>query len=95
MAKEEKATGVGGEELTEKEVLLEELIAICEETEKRVEDENETRKQNVEKEKVQAVEMRKRAMERFGETKKRALECQENGKRERIRERHQVTRLSG
>ena len=35
MANEENETGGGGEELTEKEILLEELIDICEETEKK------------------------------------------------------------
>ena len=39
MAKQEKVTGGGEEELTEKEKLLEELMEICEETEEIVEEE--------------------------------------------------------
>jgi hypothetical protein len=70
MAQEERATGISGEELTEVEGLLEELIEIYEETERRVEGGNEIKKANVEKEKNQAVEMRQRAMERYRETKK-------------------------
>ena len=57
-------------ELTEAEGLLEELSEINEETERRVEGENEIKKANVEKEKNQAMEMRQRAMERYGETKR-------------------------
>ena len=85
MAKQEKETGGGGEELTEKEKLLEELMEICEETEKRVEEENEVKKQSVEREKAQALEIRDRAMERYGETKKRALDGQDNVKSEKRR----------
>ena len=87
MANEENETGGGGEELTEKEILLEELIDICEETEKKVDEENEAKKKSNEREKAQAIEMRERAMESFGTTKKRALEGQENAKPERKRRR--------
>ena len=56
MAQEKRVTGISGE-LTEAEGLLEELSEINEETERRVEEENEIKKANVEKEKNQAVEM--------------------------------------
>ena len=69
MAQEKRATGISGE-LTEAEGLLEELSEINEETERIVEGENEIKKSNVEKEKNQAVEMRQREMERYGETKR-------------------------
>ncbi len=67
MAREERPTGEGGSKLTEQEQLLEDLIEI---EEARVNEEGEKR-QRIEKEKGQALEMRERAMERFGETKKR------------------------
>lgn len=72
MAREERATGDGGRELTETETLLEELIEIGEETDHQMENEEAKKKQNSEKEKAQALEMRERAMETFGETRKRA-----------------------
>jgi hypothetical protein len=40
LAREERATGEGGEELTEREHLLEELMQIEEETEMHMEEEN-------------------------------------------------------
>ena len=71
MAREERSTGEGGSELTEEEQLLEDLIEIEDETEQMGVNEEEAKKQRIEKEKGQAVEMRARAMERFGQTKKR------------------------
>lgn len=64
IAQEERETRTGGDELTEAEGLLEELIEKNKDTERRVEGENEMRKANVEKEKEKAVEIRLRAMER-------------------------------
>lgn len=64
VAKEERGTGLGGEELTEKEALLEELVDIRDETERRVEEEAGVRRGNAEVERSQALEMRERAMER-------------------------------
>ncbi len=71
MAREERSTGEGGSELTEQEQLLEDLIEIEEATEQMGVNEEEEKRQRIEKEKGQALEMRERAMERFGETKKR------------------------
>lgn len=82
-AEEERGTGLGGDELTEEEELLEELIEIGEETEKRVEEENEEKKASVERERGQALEMRQRAMERIGETRKRGQETEAKEKKRR------------
>ena len=71
MAREERSTGEGGSELTEDEQLLEDLIDIEDETEQMCVNEEEARKQIIEREKGQALEMRERAMEMLGQTKKR------------------------
>ena len=60
-------------ELTEKEQLLEGLIDIEDETEQMGATEEEARKQKIEKENGQALEMRGRAMERLGQTKKKNM----------------------
>ena len=80
MAREERATGEGGEELTENESLLEELIEIEDETERQMENENEAKNKRIDQERVQALEMRERAMERLGQTRKRVGEASGNGK---------------
>lgn len=69
-----------GESLTERESLLEDFIIVSEETEKRTEDENEIKKRICEKEKAQALKMRKRAMETIGESKKQSAVDQEDDK---------------
>ena len=74
LAREERATGKGGEELTEKEALLEELMQIEEETEIQMGEEMVLRKETAEMEKAKGLEMRERAMECYGETRKRVLE---------------------
>ena len=71
MAKEKRSTGEGRQELTERESLLEELIEISEETDMMMENEDAMNKQKREREKSQAMEMRERAMEKFGNTRKR------------------------
>ena len=71
LAMEERATGEGGEELTEKENLLKELMQIEEEIEIQMEEENVLRKETVEMEKAKGLEMRERAMECLDETRKR------------------------
>lgn len=53
------------------ERLLEDLIEIEDEIERIGENEEEAKKQRIENEKGQALEMRARAMETFGQTKKR------------------------
>lgn len=62
--KEEAASGIDVEDLSEKEVLIEELAA----KEDSFVDDSSARKQ---KEKDDAEDMRKKAMERMGDTKKR------------------------
>ena len=71
-AREQKESGGGGDqEPTETEVILEELAEIAECTEKQFEEESEKKKELNEQDKVKATEMRDRAMERFGQTRKR------------------------
>ena len=65
---EERETGLGGEELTEREMLLEELIDIEEETERRIEEESDEKKAAADRDRGQALEMRQRALERLKET---------------------------
>ena len=79
MAREERATGEGGVELTEDEMLLEELIDVEDETDRLMENETEAKNQRIENEKEQALEMRERAMERIGQTRKRTGETSESG----------------
>ena len=77
MAEEERATGISGEELTEGASLLEE------ETERRVEENSIQKKATVEKESGQALEMRQRAMERIGETRKWQLQGNDDQEKKR------------
>lgn len=85
MAEKERSTGIAGDELTEAEGLLEELIDISEKTEKRIEEENETRRGVIEKEKVQGIAMRQRAMESIGETRNGHGRENENPEKKRRR----------
>ena len=71
LSKEERESGGGDSELSESEKLVEELIALSEEAEKRTEDQNEAKREAMANEKKQALEMRGRALERMGETRKR------------------------
>ena len=71
LSKEERESGGGDSELSESEKLVEELITLSEEAEKRTEDQNETKREAMANEKKQALEMRERALERVGETRKR------------------------
>ena len=71
LAKEKKASGGGKTHQTEVEKLLEDLIEVKEQTERDLTADGNRRARDEEKERAQAVEMRDRAMERFGETRKR------------------------
>ena len=82
MAKEERGTGGGGEELSELESLLEELTEIGEETDQRLEEEAATRRNEMDEDRRKALEMRKRAMETMGETRER-LGKGDNGEKKR------------
>ena len=70
---EKRATGGGGEELSEKGQLLEKLIEISDEVEHKVEGEVQKKRQALELEKVEAQNMRVIALERYGETRKRMM----------------------
>ncbi|CAB3978909.1 Hypothetical predicted protein [Paramuricea clavata] len=87
MAQEERSTGEGGAELTEAESLLEELIHIEREMERQVENENEENQQRIEQERGQALEMRERAMETLGQTRKRTRQNGEGSGKEQKRRR--------
>ena len=80
VATEERATGEGGEELTENESLLEDMIEIEDETERQMENENEAKNKRIDQERVQVLERREIAMERLGQTRKRVGEASGNGK---------------
>ena len=69
--KEVAATGLGGDEPTEYEILVEDLTERFEESDRKMEQDSEAKKSRVESEKNKALEMRQKAMERFGDTKKR------------------------
>ena len=85
LTREERSTGKGGAELTESESLLAELIDLEDEIERQVESENEEKQHRMEQERGQALEMRQRAMERFGQTRKRAGQANEDGKEKKRR----------
>ncbi|XP_067052946.1 zinc finger protein 93-like [Acropora muricata] len=71
LAKEERASG-GGEVLqSEGDKLVEELITVRHESEKKGEDQSEAKREAVVNEKKQALEMRDRALERVVETRNR------------------------
>ena len=66
--REVTGTGVGGEELSENEQLLEDLIERFEDSERRTEADTQKKQSDIENEKKKAQEREKKAMERFGET---------------------------
>ena len=68
--------------MSETEKLVEELIVLSEESEKRTEDQSEAKREAVANEKKQALEMRERALERLGETRKRNEEEKEEEKKQ-------------
>ena len=70
MRKYVQGTGLGGQELTEYETLLEDLIERYEESELKSEQEVADKK-SIEKDKQTALDIRKTEVERYGETKKR------------------------
>ena len=85
MGKQERSTGGGGEELSELESILEELIKIGEDTDQRVEKEA-TRQILVDEDRAKAAEMRKRAMKSMGETRERHGESSREEKRRSARQ---------
>ena len=81
LSKELKESGGGDEEQSELERLVEELVTLGEESDKRADDQSEAKKETMANEKKQAIEMRERALERFGETRKRNDDEQEAEKK--------------
>jgi len=69
--KEIRDTGIGGKELSEHDVLLEELTALYKESEKRQGEEQQLKKTAAETERNKALSIRDMAMERYSETLKR------------------------
>ena len=74
ISNEVKATGIGGEELTEYEMLLEDLIDLSTETDKKFGAEAESAKVSADAERKKGVDIRKLAMETMGESKKKVNE---------------------
>lgn len=70
-ASELKETGTGGKEQSEFDLLLEELVELNEESDKRFQEETENGKEKANIEREQAVDIRKQAMETMGQTRKR------------------------
>ena len=71
MGKQERSTGGGGVDLSEVEILLEDLIGIEDDTKQRAEEDYKTKKVSEDEDRAKALEMRKRAMESVGETRER------------------------
>ena len=92
LAREVRESGGGDDGMSEVEKLLEDLMEVSEESGRKCEDLSDAKKQAAENEKKLALEMRDRAMERFGETRKRLTEVQSEGKKgeekEKIRGRY-------
>ena len=85
--REIKGSGTGGEELTEYEILIEDMIALSEDSDKKVESEAENAKSNTNADRQKALEIRKKAMETMGESKKRLVvdeEVKEKKKRRSV-----------
>lgn len=80
-AQEIKSTGGSGEQQTEYELLLEELIQLSDDSDKKAEAESEKVKENLLLEKQKAMDIRNKAMETMGETKKRSNGDDENKER--------------
>lgn len=70
-ALELKTSGGGGKQQTEYDQLAEELIELSEEADKKFAAEIETKTEKADKEKQQGLDMRKKAMETMGQTRKR------------------------
>ena len=92
LSKEERERGGGESGLSETERLAEELIVLSEESEKRNEDQSEAKREAMANEKKQALEMRDRALERLGETRKRNEEEKEEEKQTVTKKKEEIRR---
>lgn len=70
MSKEIKSTGIGSEELAGFELLMEELIALSEESDRKAESETENAKKNAPADREKATEIRQQAVETMTQSKK-------------------------
>ena len=93
LSKEERESGGGESDLSETERLVEELIVLSEESEKRNEDQSEAKREAMANEKKQTLEMRDRALERLGETRKRNEEEKEEENQTVTKKRRRSTAL--
>ena len=69
--KDKKLSGEGGEEVTEYDVLIEELIELSDDTDAHCEEKAKEKEKAIEDDRKKALDIRNTAMERFGETRKR------------------------
>ena len=81
--KDNKISGEGGEEVTEYDVLIEELIELSDDTDARCEEKAKEKEKAIEDNRKKALDIRNTAMERFGETRKRKNKEDESPKTSR------------
>lgn len=86
-SRELKGSGSGGEELTEFDLLMEDMISLSDECDKKAESEAESAKANANADRQKALEIRKKAMETMGESKKRLADGDEEVKEKKTRRR--------
>lgn len=77
--KDLKASGLGGDEPSEFENLMEDLILMSNESDLKQDTDNESKKKANDLEQKKGIEVRQLAMERLSETKKRVEICDEEG----------------
>ena len=77
-----KSSGIDWEPQTEYEILLKQLVHLSDEAEKRAEMDANNIKDKPNLEKTKALDIRKRAMEKMGETRKRSAENEEEEEEE-------------
>ena len=84
MAMEERASGITGEDVTELDQAIETILGLIEAAEHESAKNVEKKKREVEKEKETAESVRKRSMERLGETMCREKGRENEGKRRKV-----------
>ncbi|XP_078382732.1 uncharacterized protein LOC144665364 [Oculina patagonica] len=80
-SRELKGSGTGGDELTEFELLMEDMIALSEESDKKAA----SARANANADRQKALEIRKKAMETMGESKKRQADADDEVKEKKKR----------
>ena len=83
MRKQKRSTGGGGVDLSEVEILLEELIGIEDDTNQRAEEDYKTKKISEDEDRAKALEMRKRARGSIKETSERLGQTSSEEKKRR------------